>query len=116
MAAVIINTTSSGVSVNDASIILLLFQLIPELGNWGLGFLTFSVCFDTDMYKEVTLPPPPGLYKILFHFKASVHELISRTLPYPPPAFPTLLQYLYTTTAQYATLPRSRFRILYTIQ
>jgi len=55
VSAVIINTESTGVSLNDAAFVLLLFQLIPELGNWGLAFLSFAVCFSTPMYREVTV-------------------------------------------------------------
>jgi len=42
-----------------------------------------------------------SLYKILFHFKASLWESIILLLPPTPPAKPTLLQYYCTTIAQY---------------
>jgi len=47
-----------------------------------------------------------GLYKILFHFEAFVHESILRV--FLPPALPALLQYDHTSMAQCTTPPTTR--------
>ena len=56
-----------------------------------------------------------GLYKILFHLKASVHELIFLILP-SRPASPTLLQCYGTTIAHIRPPPRHPLRMPCTIQ
>jgi len=59
--------------------------------------------------------PPVGLYKMLFHFKASVHELSIPILP-SRPASPTLLQYFCTTIAHIRPPPHPTLRMPCAIQ
>jgi len=57
-------------------------------------------------------PWPLGLYKILFHFDAFVHE---STIPlFLLPALPSLVQYYCTPIAQYTTPPPTPLCVCHT--
>jgi len=52
ISAVIINSESSGVAINDASVILLVFSFIPNLQEWAMGFIAFATCLTQPMFDS----------------------------------------------------------------
>jgi hypothetical protein len=52
---VIITTETTGFAINDASVILLVFQFIPILQFWAMGFIAFATCLTEDAYTRTSI-------------------------------------------------------------